>query len=265
MRQPGNEIWDEASLRDPHAVADKRARVRAMFESIAGRYDLLNRVLSLGLDRRWRRRAAALAAVKAGERVLDVCCGSGDLAREFVRAEPGLEMVVGVDFSEGMLAQARGKGPIRVAGEGAGGSDRYKQLSIHWLCGDAERLGFAGESFDCVSCAFGVRNLGSVSAGLGEMRRVLVPGGRLVILEFSVPENRWLRRLYGLYFRFVLPAVGSMMSGDRTKAYHYLPASVRRFDTAGQFVTRMHEAGFSEVETFRLSGSAVLCLRARKR
>lgn len=252
--------WDRNSLRNPHRLGDKSQRVREMFDSIAGSYDLLNHVLSLNLDRRWRRRAVQLCAVRPGETVLDVCCGTGDLAWAFVQAEPALKEVVGVDFAPAMLARAAAKGPQ----EGASDSDGRNGFSIRWLCDDAESLCLADESFDCGACAFGIRNLQSPAAALRELFRVLRPGGRAVVLEFALPINRWLRWGYMCYFGLVLPALGRVVSRDHTGAYHYLPASVRTFDSAEQIGGLLRDAGFVQVRIEKLTGGVVLAWLARK-
>ena len=246
--------WDRSSLKDPHALMDKRERVRGMFSSIAGSYDLMNHVLSLNLDRLWRRRVVSISGAGAGESVLDVCCGTGDLTFQFASSVRGLGQLVGVDFSQEMLEVARRK---EVAGAASGRNGRHKGCNIKWICADAEDMPFADEHFDCACCAFGIRNLQDLSRGLGEINRVLKRGGRMVILEFSLPENRLLLWIYECYFRLVLPIIGSMISQDRCGAYQYLPESVRSFKTAGELNAIIEEQGFRLIRNEKRSFGVV--------
>ncbi|MDE7123752.1 MAG: bifunctional demethylmenaquinone methyltransferase/2-methoxy-6-polyprenyl-1,4-benzoquinol methylase UbiE [Alistipes sp.] len=211
----------------------KKEQVRAMFDGIAARYDLLNHVLSMDVDRLWRRRAVRQVAAVAPRRILDVATGTGDLAIALARALPGAR-VTGVDLSEGMLAGAREK----VAARGL--SDR-----IELVQGDAERLEWADGTFDAVTVAFGVRNFGDLEAGLRELVRVLRPGGRLVVLEFSRPRNRLFRALYEGYSRHILPRIGGLVSRDR-RAYEYLPASVGAFPPPAEFLAMLRAAGLHD-------------------
>jgi demethylmenaquinone methyltransferase/2-methoxy-6-polyprenyl-1,4-benzoquinol methylase len=212
----GGVLWDEKRLADPHGQPDKAARVRAMFDAIAPTYERVNRTLSAGRDAYWRRRAVELARVGPRDRVLDLACGTGDFARAFALARPA--RVVGCDFSENMLSLAARRG----------------RHAIHWCRADALALPFTDASFDVVSCAFGVRNFDSLAAGLREAARVLSPGGRIVILEFSRPASRVAGALYLVYLHRVLPRLAAWISGDRSGAYRYLPQSVSSFvDTRG--------------------------------
>jgi len=217
----------------------KAGQVAAMFDAIAPRYDLLNRVLSLGIDRRWRRRAVRrLAAARPG-RVLDVATGTGDLAIEALRA--GADRVVGVDIAERMLEVGRRK----IAGMGL--SDR-----VELRYGDALKLPFSDRQFDAALVAFGVRNFENLEAGLAEIRRVLRPGGRIVILEFSQPRRFPIRQLYGFYSRYVLPRIGRALSGD-DGAYRYLPASIRVFPDGDDFLAVLRAAGYTRADHERLT------------
>jgi demethylmenaquinone methyltransferase / 2-methoxy-6-polyprenyl-1,4-benzoquinol methylase len=261
MNQARNKAWTRTSLKDPHRQQDKRGRVQEMFSAIAGTYDLLNHLLSLNLDRRWRRQAVKLAQVRPGHRVLDLCCGTGDLAFTFAEIYPELEVVAGIDFSESMLRMAQKKTPIYSVG---GNIDRCNMMDIKWLCSDAECLPFADGQFDCVSFAFGIRNLQHLLAGLQESLRVLKPNGRLVILEFTLPKNRLLAGLYGGYFRLVIPLIGSIISKDTKGAYHYLPESVRSFRTTEELIETIKDAGFEAVQVAKLSGGIVAAYTARK-
>jgi demethylmenaquinone methyltransferase/2-methoxy-6-polyprenyl-1,4-benzoquinol methylase len=218
-----------------------------MFDRIAPRYDLLNHLLSLGTDLGWRRRAVAAAAPALGERALDLCCGTGDLALSLARAGA---RVAGADFSAPMLARAAGK--ARRAG---------RELL---LCGaDALALPFRDGSFDVATVAFGVRNLTEPLAGLREIRRTLRPGGRLVVLEFARPRGALLRRLYPLYLRTVLPAAGLLVAGS-ADAYRYLGDSIGNFFDQERFRALLAEAGYFPEAPLDLSGGIAAVYRARR-
>jgi len=232
-----------------------------MFSAIAGRYDLLNHLLCLNLDRRWRRQAVKLSQVQPGQKVLDLCCGTGDLAFTFAEICPEFKVVAGIDFSESMLRMAQKKSS---AGSLRDNHDRCNALNIRWLCSDAECLPFANHQFDCVSCAFGIRNLQHLLAGLEESFRVLKSGGRLVILEFTMPKHRLRAWMYDVYFRLVIPLIGSIISTDTKGAYHYLPASVRSFRTTAELIETLESAGFEAVQVAKLSGGIVAAYTARK-
>ncbi len=209
--------------------------VRGMFDRIAPVYDLMNRVMTAGLDRSWRRLTVE-AVVQPGDRVLDACCGTGDLA---VAAEREGGTVTGLDFSTAMLERARRK------------SD-----TVDWVEGDLLALPFEDGSFDAATVGFGVRNVASLEAGLRELRRVLRPGGRLAILEITRPRG-FLRPFFSLWFDRVVPLLGKVLPGG--KAYTYLPASVRRFPGAEDLVTLLREEGFEQVR-FRLLGGSIVAL-----
>lgn len=261
MNQAKNKVWTRTALKDPHRLGDKHRRIQEMFSAIAGTYDLLNHLLSLNLDRRWRRKAAKLAQMQPGQKVLDLCCGTGDLAFTFAEIYPALQVVIGVDFAEAMLIIANNKLHARLGKEDIG---RCNLPYIKWLCSDAECLPFADRQFDCVSCAFGIRNLQNLSPGLQESFRVLKPSGRLVILEFAMPKNRLSAWLYAGYFRLVLPLIGSIIAKDAKGAYHYLPESVRSFRTAEEVTETIRRAGFEAVHVETLSGGIVAAYVARK-
>jgi demethylmenaquinone methyltransferase / 2-methoxy-6-polyprenyl-1,4-benzoquinol methylase len=209
--------------------------VRRMFDRIAPVYDLMNRVMTAGLDGRWRRLTVA-AAVRPGDRVLDACCGTGDLA--IVARSAGADPV-GIDFSEAMLAQARRKAP-----------------ALEWVRGDLLALPFEDSSFDAATVGFGVRNVADLDRGLSELRRVLKVGGRLGILEITSPRGP-LRLFYRLWFDVLIPLAGRVLPGG--KAYTYLPASVRRFPGPEQLAALMTEHGFRDV-TFRRLGGGIVAL-----
>ena len=209
--------------------------VRSMFDRIAPVYDGMNRVMTAGLDRRWRR-AAAEAVVRPGDKVLDSCCGTGDLA--IAAAEAGGK-VTGIDFSKPMLERARRKAP-----------------ELEWVEGDALALPFADGSFDAATVGFGVRNLSELDRGLRELRRVLRPGGRLAILEITRPRGL-LAPFYRLWFDVLIPVAGKVLPGG--SAYTYLPASVRRFPDPQGLAHVMDEAGFGEIH-WRLFGGGIVAL-----
>jgi demethylmenaquinone methyltransferase/2-methoxy-6-polyprenyl-1,4-benzoquinol methylase len=218
-----------------------------MFDGIAPRYDLLNRVLSAGIDRRWRRACVDDLALPAPSRVLDLCCGTADLALELLRRDPG-HRVVGADLSVEMLR----RGAAKLAGRG--------WSARSWLlAGDAEKLPFPDAAFEGAMVAFGIRNVAGTAAALREVRRVLRPGASFVILEFSMPRGV-LGTLYRLYFGRILPRVGGLVSGN-PGAYRYLPDSVARFKTPRELASLMEAAGFSQVRWRALTGGVAQLYR----
>lgn len=211
-------------------------QIRRMFASIAGRYDFLNGVLSLWLDRYWRRRAVAELGLGPRSRALDLCCGTGDMAGLLRRA--GAE-VVASDFCHEMLAAVPAKAP-----------------GARVVEADALRLPFLDRQFDGLTIAFGLRNLADPLAGLREMHRVLRPGGRLAILEFSVPPGRAFRRLYHWYLGAVVPWVGDRLS-RRQGPYRYLATSIRAFPDQPALARKLEEAGFEGARWVNLTGGVV--------
>lgn len=213
----------------------KKEGIRKLFDKIAPDYDRLNHILSLNIDKHWRKKAVReLADTDTPMHILDVACGTGDFTIEIAHKAPEGSKVTGVDISEGMLAIGRKK--IERAG-----------VNAEVLEGDCEALQYKENTFDRISVGFGVRNFEHLELGLSEMLRVLKPGGKLVILELSVPTNRFVRWCYKLYFLKILPAIGGMVSGERG-AYEYLPASVLRFPAPDKFATMMKDTGFTAVE-----------------
>lgn len=245
-------VWDESRLVDPHRQGDKAQRVQAMFDEIAPTYERVNRVMSAGRDAYWRRRAVELAGIVPDDRVIDLACGTGDFARAFATAGPAA--IVGCDFAERMLALAARRGGAAPGVKG-----------ITWCQGDALNLPFADESFTVASCAFGVRNWQDPGRGMREMHRVLRPGGRAVILEFSLPTAPLIGGMYMFYFRQVLPRLATWISGDRSGAYRYLPASVSSFIDERGMAEALRGAGFDGVEHHRLTFGVVIVHLARKK
>jgi demethylmenaquinone methyltransferase/2-methoxy-6-polyprenyl-1,4-benzoquinol methylase len=215
-------------------------RVRTMFDRIAPVYDFMNRAMTMGMDRHWRRLAAA-AVVQPGDKVLDSCCGTGDLAIAVARAGG---RVTGLDFSERMLERARGKAP-----------------ELEWVQGDALALPFADESFDAATVGFGVRNLADLEAGLRELARVLRPGGRLAVLEITRPRGA-LQPFFRLWFDVLIPLAGKALPGGA--AYSYLPASVRRFPGPEDLARALERAGFTAV-SYRLLAGGIVALHVGER
>jgi demethylmenaquinone methyltransferase / 2-methoxy-6-polyprenyl-1,4-benzoquinol methylase len=239
-----------AGARDRESAA---AAVREMFTSIAPRYDLLNHVLSCNIDRLWWWQTARMfdAILKRpNARVLDLCSGTGDMAFALRRrADSGAPHILGADFSHAMLQRAAAKALEKTPGKGSG-------ATLCWVEADALRLPFPDGHFNLVTSAFGFRNLADYDAGLREIARVLAPGGECGILEFGEPGG-FIGKCYRLYFKKVLPAVGTMISGVRGP-YAYLPASVGRFPTPDEMLGRIRQAGFGEASwtpyTFGIAG-----------
>jgi demethylmenaquinone methyltransferase/2-methoxy-6-polyprenyl-1,4-benzoquinol methylase len=225
---------------------DKSRFVRRMFDRIAGRYDLLNRVMTLGQDQSWRRQTVAALGPPLG-RVLDLGAGTGDLAFEVMRQSPSSN-VVAADFSAGMMQVGR---------------QRPGQPRPHWVLADAQRLPFADASFDGVVSGFLLRNVGDLPLALAEQVRVLTPGGRWASLETTPPARGLLRPLVWLHFRLVIPTLGRLIAGD-AQAYQYLPSSTEGFLPPEDLANRLRQAGLQQVSSERLMLGTVAIHRGRR-
>jgi demethylmenaquinone methyltransferase/2-methoxy-6-polyprenyl-1,4-benzoquinol methylase len=246
------------------------AQVRAMFDRIAGVYDAMNSAMTAGLHHRWRTRAADLARVGPGSRVLDVATGTGDLALELAgRVQPGGE-VVGSDFAEAMLARARAKARARLREAGGNGA-AAPVPSFEWA--DAMSLPYADASFDAATVGFGARNFDDLARGLREMVRVVRPGGRVVVLEITTPARGPLAAFYALWFDRAVPALGRALGrlaalgrrgGDGSPlsdAYSYLPSSVRRFPAPERLAQELQDAGLAEI-SYVLTAGGIIAIHA---
>ncbi|NMC20418.1 MAG: bifunctional demethylmenaquinone methyltransferase/2-methoxy-6-polyprenyl-1,4-benzoquinol methylase UbiE [Thermogutta sp.] len=220
---------------------DKRAsRIRTMFAEIAPRYDFLNHLLSLGIDIRWRRKAVRLAGDFGGGPILDVCCGTGDLALAFRRVHANGIAIVAADFCRPMLVIGKEKAARR-------GSP------IPFVEADALNLPFPDNTFGLVSVAFGLRNVADTDRGLSEMARVCRPGGRVLVLEFTLPRVPVVGALYRWYFHRLLPRIGQALARNRHSAYNYLPASVEEFPQGNALLRRMAAAGLRDAKAFPMT------------
>lgn len=234
-------------------VSKSPERIAGMFDAIAQRYDLLNHLLSAGIDRRWRRRAIQSLRLTGRERVLDLCTGTGDLAIAAVRARPSAARVVGVDFARAMLRVGevklrRGRFDDRIA----------------LIQGDATRIPLGDASVDAVTIAFGIRNIERIDEACVEILRVLKPGGRLSILEFAVPTAPVISTLYAWYLNRALPVIGRAVSRHHA-AYGYLPASIGAFASPDDFVKILRHAGFHDISPVRLTFGSVILYTAKRR
>ncbi|WP_462251573.1 bifunctional demethylmenaquinone methyltransferase/2-methoxy-6-polyprenyl-1,4-benzoquinol methylase UbiE [Ekhidna sp.] len=212
----------------------KKKQVAEMFDSISGKYDFLNHFLSLGIDIRWRKKAIKMLSDLQPKQILDIATGTGDFAIESLKLNP--EKVIGVDISEGMLNVGREK--MKKKG--------YADI-IDMQSGDSENLHFDDNKFDAVIVAFGVRNFENLEKGLSEMNRVLRPGGRAIILEFSKPTVFPFKQLYNFYFRWILPKIGKVVSKDNA-AYTYLPESVNEFPYGNDFLQILEKTGYKNTK-----------------
>ena len=232
----------------------RAAKVGDLFAAIAPRYDLVNDLQSFGLHRVWKQRLVRLAAPAAAERALDVCCGTGDIA--FALARRGTE-VVGLDFSEPMLAVARQRA------EASGTKAQNPSANLQFIRGDAQQIPFADDQFEIVTVGYGLRNLENWEAGLNEMQRVAKPGGRLLVLDFGKPDNRFWRWLYFGYLRRVLPVFGKLVAGD-WQAYAYILESLKHYPAQQGVALKMRQMDCEDVRTIHLLGGVMSINYARK-
>ncbi|MFZ4855145.1 MAG: bifunctional demethylmenaquinone methyltransferase/2-methoxy-6-polyprenyl-1,4-benzoquinol methylase UbiE [Desulfuromonadaceae bacterium] len=221
-------------------LSDKGEKIQQMFGAIAPRYDFLNRLLSFGIDRRWRTKAVRLLKYREGSRILDVATGTGDVALEIALRTPDSVKIIGADFCREMIDL----GIVKVAASPYAGRIELKVAPC-------EDLPFANDTFDSITIAFGIRNVVDRKLGLAEMWRVLRPGGRMIILEFSTPRSLLFRQLYYFYFRRLLPVVGGLFS--RYNAYKYLPDSVLEFPSQEEFSRMIADAGFRNLHLHELT------------
>lgn len=231
----------------PPGVDKSEERIRRMFGEISPRYDFLNHFLSGGTDWYWRWRTVSRAAPQGDAPILDLCTGTGDLALAYWNKGRGQVPVIGADFTREMLEIADGKAAKPQADGRAAG------VPFVFLQADAQRLPFADDTFQIVSVAFGLRNVTDTARGLKEMIRVCRPGGRVVVLEFSLPANRLLRGFYTWYFRNILPRLGQLISRNSQEAYHYLPQSVGEFPYGEKLAAQMRDCGLKTVDHIPLT------------
>ncbi len=221
-------------------LSEKGEKIQQMFGTIAPRYDFLNRLLSFGIDRRWRTKAVSLLKYQEGSRILDVATGTGDVALEIARSTPPSVSITGADFCKEMVEL----GQVKVA------ASPYASR-INFRVAPCEDLPFPDNTFDSITIAFGIRNVVDRRLGLAEMWRVLRPGGRMIILEFSTPRSQFFRQIYYFYFRRLLPMIGGLFS--RYNAYKYLPDSVLEFPSHQEFSRMISAAGFSKIQIKELT------------
>jgi demethylmenaquinone methyltransferase/2-methoxy-6-polyprenyl-1,4-benzoquinol methylase len=228
----------------------RAAKVGELFASIATRYDLINDIQSFGMHRLWKRRVLRLAQVRPGERALDLCCGTGDLA--LALAKQGA-IVTGLDFSEPMLQVAREKSKFKI-----------QNSKIDFVCGDAQRIPFPNDTFDILTIGYGLRNLSDLDAGLRDMLRVTKPGGRLVALEFAKPDNSAWRAIYFGYLKIFLPIFGKIFCGNAA-AYAYILESLKHYPAQQAVAAKMRELGWQNVRVINLMGGIMSIHYAEKR
>jgi len=253
IEQPAWSDSDLARGTDPHAAADKARRVERMFSAIAHAYDLNNRLHSMWRDQAWRRAAVRMAQLKATDVVLDVACGTGDLTMAFVKGPVRPHKVIGLDFTVPMLEVAQHKRPVS--------SLKSQASSLSYHAADAMRLPIADKSVDIVSIAFGIRNVADPALAFREFYRVLRPGGRLIVLEFSTPTNPVIRFFDRIYREKVMPVTASLIAWDKSGAYKYLPKSVNTFIDRAGMIDTMTAAGFTDPVITPLTFGVAVCYR----
>ena len=228
----------------------KKEQVAEMFDNISGKYDFLNHFFSLGIDKKWRKKAIKQLAEIHPKKILDVATGTGDFAFEALKLNP--DKLVGIDISDGMLEVGRKK----IKERGLEGKMEFKNA-------DSEALPFSDNQFDAVTVSFGVRNFQNLTTGLGEILRVLKPGGRVVILEFSKPKRFPLKQLYFTYFKMIMPTIGKIVSKDKS-AYSYLPQSVLAFPEGKEFEAILEKTGFKVLKSQPVTGGIACIYTAQK-
>ena len=221
------------------ALVDKQeTRIRRMFGEIAPKYDFLNHLLSMNIDRLWRWKTTRLVPIRNGGPMLDLCTGTGDLAFTYLKHTAGEVEIVGADFCHEMLVLAEAKARQR------------KLTRIRFVEADTQELPFPDNTFEVVTVSFGLRNVTDTDRGIEEMIRVCQPGGRIAILEFSKPKHWLMSRIYSTYFRFLLPLVGQLFSRSKDSAYRYLPESVMQFPEGAELVEKLESHGLREVKQY---------------
>ena len=249
--QPENPAWTDQDLSEnPHENAEKASRVQKMFSAIAPSYDINNRVHSMWRDQAWRRAAVKMAELKPGDQVVDVACGTGDLSMAFADALDANGSVTGVDFTHEMLVVAEQK--------------NLANKPIAYMQGDAMNLPLPDACCDVVSIAFGIRNVAKPEKAMAEFYRILKPDGRLIVLEFSLPKNPLLLAGYNVYFKHIMPRTATLIAGDKSGAYKYLPKSVNTFIDREGMHAMMTEAGFTDLKHKALTFGIAVCYRGIK-
>jgi demethylmenaquinone methyltransferase/2-methoxy-6-polyprenyl-1,4-benzoquinol methylase len=221
---------------------NKTGQVAEMFDNISPQYDRLNHLFSLGIDIRWRNKAIDVFKSSPPDHLLDVATGTADFAIQTARRLKGVNMITGIDISQGMLDVGRKKI-----------TNKELDQRIQLICADSQNLPFSDDTFDACTVGFGVRNFENLESGLREIRRVLKPGSKLVVLEFSKPSGFPMKQLFRLYFHHIMPVIGKIVSKDH-RAYTYLPESVDHFPAGQEFIDVMRNCGFGEISEKRLSG-----------
>jgi len=257
--------WSSEDLQsNPHQAPDKAKRVREMFAAISHAYDLNNRLHSLGLDQRWRKNAVRLSNLKPTDEVLDVACGTGDLSLLYAQSKPHPTSVRGVDYTPEMLDLARDKQEKTNAKTHIKANSEANNVPLEFAHGDAMNLDLPDASVDVVSIAFGLRNVSDPAIAIGEFYRVLRPGGRLIVLEFSNPKFAPYRWLNAIYCQRIMPITASLIARDRSGAYRYLPKSVATFLTPEALAAMLSAQGFSSITAHTQSFGIATITRAVK-